>query len=344
MPDFDVFGLFDYVNGDGDAYKYTSTEFTAFLAGLCGTGVSANLGNEIAATNNGLAVTVNTGAAYIKGRWGALSGAKTLNLTPTSAGYKRYDRIVARLHIANRKITLEVLSGTATTGSPTKPTLTQTDDVYELPLWVALVSNGSTVALEDERVKTYNAAQIIDQISSILSALSGKAASDHSHALTSDKITGVLPLSKGGLEATTPAAAVEKLGAMPVRSGEYADCNAMRATGLYVRTDWTNRPSGAMDDQGVLFVIAYSAGWGRQFFFTPHDFAVWERKYVDSVFSGWVEKTEGSGVNPIESGGTGATTVEGIVSNLGYASNMVIFSAAEPAVVNGKLWLKPISS
>ena len=44
---------------------------------------------------------------------------------------------------------------------------------------------------------------------------------------------------------------------------------------------------------------------------------------------------------PLSKGGTGATTAAGAVANLGYAANMVIYSSETPAVVNGKLWLKP---
>lgn len=49
-----------------------------------------------------------------------------------------------------------------------------------------------------------------------------------------------------------------------------------------------------------------------------------------------------TGVTPINKGGTNATTAEQAVANLGYASHMVIFSETQPAVVNGKIWLKPI--
>lgn len=49
-----------------------------------------------------------------------------------------------------------------------------------------------------------------------------------------------------------------------------------------------------------------------------------------------------TGALPIANGGTGATTASGAIANLGYAANMVIYSATTPAVVNGKLWLKPV--
>ena len=44
---------------------------------------------------------------------------------------------------------------------------------------------------------------------------------------------------------------------------------------------------------------------------------------------------------PLSKGGTGASNASGAVANLGYAANMVIYSTETPAVVNGKLWLKP---
>lgn len=47
-------------------------------------------------------------------------------------------------------------------------------------------------------------------------------------------------------------------------------------------------------------------------------------------------------VIPVTGGGSGASTAAGAIANFEYATHMVIYSATEPTVVSGKIWLKPI--
>ena len=95
------------------------------------------------------------------------------------------------------------------------------------------------------------------------------------------------------------------------------DCDAVKSTGVYVNASWTNYPPSAADAQGVLFVLNYNGGWGDQFFYTPHNSAMWHRAYANNGFSAWVMYRDSSGLVPIESGGTGAATATAARSNLG---------------------------
>lgn len=163
MLNLDFYGMFDYDAAGGETYEYTSEEFSSLIEGVTGNGISANYLNEFAPTANGLDISVASGAAFIKGRWGYNSTAKTISLSPTTSTQKRIDRIVIELDVASRAIGLNTLVGTATTGTPTAPTLADN----QLAICSVLVANGSTTTLTDERVFTYSAAEVQRQLNEI---------------------------------------------------------------------------------------------------------------------------------------------------------------------------------
>lgn len=163
MLNLDFYGLFDYDAAGGDTYEYTSEEFSSLIQGITGNGISANYLNEFAATANGLDISIASGAAFIKGRWGYNSAAKTISLSPTTTTQKRIDRIVIELDVASRVIGLNTLVGTATTGTPTAPSLADN----QLAICSVLVANGSNTTLTDERVFTYSAAEVQKQLNEI---------------------------------------------------------------------------------------------------------------------------------------------------------------------------------
>ena len=163
MLNFDFYGLFDYDAAGGETYEYTSEEFSSLIEGITGNGISANYLNEFAPTANGLDISIASGAAFINGRWGYNSAAKTISLSPTTTTTKRIDRIVIELDVASRVIGLNTLVGTAATGTPTAPVLADN----QLAICSVLVANGSTTTLTDERVFTYSAAEVQKQLNEI---------------------------------------------------------------------------------------------------------------------------------------------------------------------------------
>lgn len=163
MLNLDFYGMFDYDAAGGETYEYTSEEFSSLIEGVTGNGISANYLNEFAPTANGLDISVASGAAFIKGRWGYNSTAKTISLSPTTSTQKRIDRIVIELDVASRAIGLNTLVGTATTGTPTAPVLADN----QLAICSVLVANGSNTTLTDERVFTYSAADVQKQLNEI---------------------------------------------------------------------------------------------------------------------------------------------------------------------------------
>lgn len=163
MLNFDFYGLFDYDAAGGETYEYTSEEFSSLIEGITGNGISANYLNEFAPTANGLDISIASGAAFVKGRWGYNSAAKTISLSPTTTTTKRIDRIVIELDVASRVIGLNTVVGTATTGTPTAPVLADN----QLAICSVLVANGSNTTLTDERVFTYSASEVQKQLNEI---------------------------------------------------------------------------------------------------------------------------------------------------------------------------------
>jgi len=226
MANLTFYGMFDFIAGDSDTYKYTSAEFSALIKGMAGNGVSKNDRNMFATTNSGLNLTVGTGTAFVEGHFGYTDATQPFSLTATSAGISRYDRLVVELDNTNRNMNLKIVVGTAA-ASPSIPALTQTASIYQIPLYRALVANGSTVTLTDERVFTYSVTEVANQLSALSTALAGKsdtshthtaaaigaATSTHGHALTDSGITGTLAVAKGGTGATTASGALTALGA-----------------------------------------------------------------------------------------------------------------------------------
>ncbi len=158
MAVLDFYGMFDFAPGDDDTYRYSSEEFAELIAGVTGNGVSQNTLNCFQTTASGLRLTVGSGVCFINGRYGANRTAKAVNLTGTSGSNKRYDYLVLELDCAQRNINLKAVQGVTGT-NPTPPPLTENDVIFQIPLYLCLVS-GSTVTLTDRRNLTFSASQI----------------------------------------------------------------------------------------------------------------------------------------------------------------------------------------
>lgn len=206
MPNLEYYGMFDFASGDSDTYEYTSEEFATLIRGLTGNGISKNEYNEFAATANGLEITVASGTCFINGRFGYNSASQLITLTATSVSQSRYDRIVLTLNIPSRTISLDTIVGTAVAGTPTKPELTQTATVYQIPVYSVLVSGGSNTTLTDERIFTYSASAINDTLQAIQNTLNNVPTSLNNMA-------GILSIGKGGTGSNTATGALAAIGA-----------------------------------------------------------------------------------------------------------------------------------
>lgn len=161
MANLDFFGVFDFQTNDDDTYKYTATEFVKLYKAMTANGVVKGEAEEMAVELNGLTASVKTGSAFVQGRYGEITTAK--NLTLTTSGVARIDRIVLKVDIPNRTFSVEVKQGGAAA-----PTLTQNATVWEISLAkINVPASGVSTTMVDERTFFYKPTQVMDKMNAI---------------------------------------------------------------------------------------------------------------------------------------------------------------------------------
>ena len=133
-----------FSNGD----YYNQDVFSAFIADCISTGVVQTVDSALAVTQYStpaMSVNISLGRAYINGFYFAVVGeASTRPITAANASNPRIDRVVLGLSPTEaQSITLYVKAGTPA-ASPVPPTLSRTDELYEISLAQVLVPAGAT--------------------------------------------------------------------------------------------------------------------------------------------------------------------------------------------------------
>ncbi|MFG1602841.1 hypothetical protein [Actinoplanes sp. NPDC049265] len=133
-----------------DGQDTTETQYSQLFRELQDTGVADSIGGPaflVAATGNGLALSIQPGLAIVRGHAVASTAVETLTLSGAGSA-ARQDRIVLRLDPTANTITPAILTGP-------NIGLTQTDTgVYELSLALINVAANST---------TLNSANVVDE-------------------------------------------------------------------------------------------------------------------------------------------------------------------------------------
>lgn len=151
------YGFFNSVNGDR---TYNADDISNYFLKLITNGVFATPSNAMQVQeNSGLTVQVSAGWGFIKCKWINNNAPYLLTLDAADVVLNRIDRIVMRLDTstAARSITIAVKKGTAG-ATPSPPTLTRANNVYELSLAQVYVGAGVTditqANITDERANT----------------------------------------------------------------------------------------------------------------------------------------------------------------------------------------------
>lgn len=149
-------GFFDSVNGDR---TYDADQMSNYFDGLVSDGVYESIGDRFIVTsaNNGMNINVGSGRAIIQSRWVKNDATTVLTLDPSDVQLNRIDAVVLRLDKTARSIELAIKKGTGVSGTPTMPSITRTESVYELYLASVYIAKKATqpTTITDLRPSSY---------------------------------------------------------------------------------------------------------------------------------------------------------------------------------------------
>lgn len=152
-------GFFEAVVDESGEYDrvYYAQQFADYFNKFIGNGVFANPVDQLkveALGTNTMSVLVKKGTAFINGYWFTVDTNEEVTLVNASNLYPRWDAIVARCDMSERKIELFVKKGSYD-DNPVKPAIVQTSEVYELCLaYIYVGVNAVTITaanIEDTR-------------------------------------------------------------------------------------------------------------------------------------------------------------------------------------------------
>lgn len=136
-----TYGYFNSINGDR---KYNADQMSEYFDGLVSNGVYEDVGNAMQVlAAGGMNVNVQTGRAILNSKWVKNDAVLSLTLTGSHVTLNRYTAVVVRLDNVNRVITITTKDGT-NAANPTKPTMTRTDNMFEICLAYIYVGAGVT--------------------------------------------------------------------------------------------------------------------------------------------------------------------------------------------------------
>lgn len=126
-------GFFNSINGDR---KYDALQVGELFDGLILDGVYETIYNRFRVTpNNEFTIQVDSGRAWFKHTWIKNDNIKPLTLDLPHPSYDRIDAVVIEIDHRDygRDDSIKIVKGTPSL-SPERPTLIQTDELYQVPL------------------------------------------------------------------------------------------------------------------------------------------------------------------------------------------------------------------
>lgn len=147
--------FFDAVLVDGVYDRaYASKDFANFFADLVKSGVLLTSSTNLQViASSGMTVLLNPGVAFLKGQRYYNDAAKSINVPTADGSLDRIDRIVVRLNYPERKISTELIAGIPSS-NPQSPSITRTEDIYDLCLAEIKVSRGSAAITQSNITDT----------------------------------------------------------------------------------------------------------------------------------------------------------------------------------------------
>lgn len=138
------------INGGIPDRSYKAEEFARFFSSFISNGVfpnpSTNL--QVLSLDNNMTVNVKQGLAWINGYFYENTDNLSLNIDNADGVLNRIDLVVVRLDFINREINCKIKKGTFAS-NPIVPSLTRTQDRYELCIATIRVNAGATAITQN---------------------------------------------------------------------------------------------------------------------------------------------------------------------------------------------------
>lgn len=144
------YGFFNAVMNNGKADRlYTADDINDFFRGVLSDGVFRGVfENLLVALGGAMSVMVYRGKAMVNQHWFINEHQTNISINSAHATLNRYSSVVVRYDKSKRTVELGVVDG-ANAQTPVIPTLTQTEDVYEIALAHVYVGAGVTSITAD---------------------------------------------------------------------------------------------------------------------------------------------------------------------------------------------------
>lgn len=147
-------GFFDALESGGEYDRvYNASMFAHYFSLLVKNGVFANPSTSLQVTANStpnMQVVINAGSAWINGYYMTIPSGSTevLSISIASATLGRIDSVVVGLNLMTRQMSVYVKQGTPA-ATPVAPSLSRSNDLYELELAQISVGAGVGSILQD---------------------------------------------------------------------------------------------------------------------------------------------------------------------------------------------------
>lgn len=193
---------------------------------------------------------VKPGMIIINGRTGILPTQQTITFDVGESN-PRIDRVIAELNAAERNVYIKILKGTAA-ASPAVPAVTQTEDIYQIPLAQVRVNASQSViySVTDERA------------SNISNVLLNQKASEGINATTVSISETIRVLYGLSVDNMNVSAALQKIMQGGLLSGPLTGYSKTTDTGSIVATDTLLKALSRLENSKAQIVQGTYTGDG----------------------------------------------------------------------------------
>jgi len=140
-----------------------SAQFSEAFRSVIGDGV-CDYGRRFELMLNGFTLTLESGFALVNGRYLKSDEPYTLTLSPSGNYNDRYDAIAIRADYAERKTSVEVLTGIDPEAIRASPDIIRSEKEYSVILYIVHVRRGATVLGMDDITDTRDDAILCGQV------------------------------------------------------------------------------------------------------------------------------------------------------------------------------------